>query len=241
MLEPDRALRPIWIAVLLLACALPALGCGAVRGRRGAPEETGFLRDYRQLGPREGYDARLVYVSPRADWSRYSAVEIDSVTLWASHENVKLSKQDQQMLTDLVYKAMHEQLGREFRLVDRAGPDVLRLRAALTQAKGANVPLRTMSTILPQALLLGAAVGLSADTAATVGTATLEAELLDSITGERLAAAVDQRAGTKSLLTTRTFTTWGDVEAAANFWAERTAQFLVKQGVRRKPGSERQE
>jgi hypothetical protein len=82
---------------------------------------------------------------------------------------------------------------------------------------------------------------LSADTAATVGTASVEAELLDSITGDRLAAAVDQRAGTKSLFTTRTFTTWGDVEAAANFWAERTAQFLVEQGARRKPGSESQE
>jgi hypothetical protein len=138
------------------------------------------------------------------------------------------------MLTDLVYRAMHENLGKEFRLVDRPGPDVLRLRAALTQAKGANVPLRTMTTIVPQALLLGTAVGLSADTASTVGTATVEMELLDSITGERLAAAVDQRAGTKSLLTTRTFSTWGDVEAAASFWAERTARFLVKQGVRRK-------
>jgi hypothetical protein len=220
--------------MLAIACVLAAVGCGAVRGRRGAPEEAGFLRNYGQLAEREGYEAQLVYVNPRADWSRYAAVEIDSVTLWASSATVKLSKEDQQMLTDLVYKAMHEQLGKQFRLVTDPGPDVLRLRAALTQAKGANVPLRTMSTLVPQALILGTAVGLSADTASTVGTATLEMELLDSITGERLAAAVDQRAGTKSLLTTRTFTTWGDVEAAANFWAERTAQRLVKAGVRRK-------
>jgi len=232
-----RWIRPwpsSWMVLLAIMCALPPLGCGAVRGRRGEPERSGFLGDYGQLRQREGYEARLVYIDPRTDWSRYGAVEIDSVTLWASQETVKLSREDQQMLTDLVYKAMHENLGKEFRLVDRTGPDVLRLRAALTQAKGANVPLRTMSTILPQALLLGAAVGLSADTASTVGTATVEMELLDSITGARLAAAVDERAGTKSLLTTRTFSTWGDVEAAANFWAERTAQFLVKQGVRRK-------
>jgi hypothetical protein len=230
----SRSLRSTWVVWLAIACVLPALGCGAVRGRRGTPEESGFLRDYGQLQEREGYEAQLVYLNPRADWSRYAAIEIDSVTLWASQENVKLSKQDQQMLTDLVYKAMHEQLGKEFRIVQEPGPEVLRLRAALTQAKGAKVALRTMSTLLPQALLLGTAVGLSADTASTVGTATVEMELLDSITGQRLAAAVDQRAGTKSLLTTRTFSTWGDVEAAANFWAERTAQFLVKQGVQRK-------
>jgi hypothetical protein len=227
-------LRSIGIALLAVACVLPALGCGAVRGRRGTPEESGFLRNYSQLQQREGYEAQLVYVNPRADWSSYRAIEIDSVTLWASQENVKLSKQDQQMLTDLVYKAMHEQLGKEFRIVQEPGPEVLRLRAALTQAKGAKVAMRTMSTLLPQALLLGTAVGLSADTASTVGTATVEMELVDSVTGERLAAAVDQRAGTKSLLTTRTFSTWGDVEAAANFWAERTTQFLVKQGVQRK-------
>jgi len=238
MPSSTRAVRAAWILPLLVAAALLALGCGAVRGRRGTPEESGFLRDYSQLQPREGYEAQLVYVNPRADWSRYAAVQIDSVTLWASQENVKLSPDERQMLSDLLYKALHEKLGAEFRLSDRPGPDVLRMRAALTQAKGANVPLRTISTIVPQMLLLSAAAGLSADVAKTVGTATVEVELLDSVTGERLAAAVDQRAGTKSLFTTRTFSTWGDVEAAANFWAERVTQFLAKQGVRRKPGAE---
>jgi len=239
MPDSTRAIRVIWILSLVAAAALPALGCGAVRGRRGTPEESGFLRDYSQLQPRKGYEARLVYVKPGVDWSRYDAVDIDSVTLWANRETEKLSPDERQMLTDLLYKALHEKLGAEFRLADRPGPDVLRLRAALTQAKGANVPLRTISTIVPQVLLLSTAVGLSADVAETVGTATVEAELLDSVTGDRLAAAVDQRAGTKSLFTTRTFSTWGDVEAAANFWSARVAQFLMKQGVRRKTGAAR--
>jgi hypothetical protein len=39
------------------------------------------------------------------------------------------------MLADLVYKALHENLSREFRVVDRPGPRTLRLRLALTQAK----------------------------------------------------------------------------------------------------------
>lgn len=232
------AARKAGLPLLLVACLASTLGCGAVRARRNLPEQAGFLRDYRQLEAREGYEAQLVYVNPRADWSRYRSIQIDSVTLWATRENVKIAVEDRQMLTDLVYKAMHDKLGAEFLLSDRPGPDVLRLRAALAQAKGANVPLRTMTTLVPQVLLIGTAVGLAADTAATVGTATVEMELLDSVTGERLASAVDQRAGTKSLLTTRTFSTWGDVEAAANYWAERTAQFLVKQGVARRARGE---
>jgi hypothetical protein len=80
-------------------------------------------------------------------------------------------------------------------------------------------------------------VGLSADVAATVGSATVEMELRDSITDERLAAAVDSRAGNKALFTKRTFEKWGDVEAADRFWSQRIAWQLARHGVQRKPGA----
>ncbi len=57
----------------------------------------------------------------------------------------------------------------------------------------------------------------------------------DSITNERLAAAVDARAGTKGI--TRAFSKWADVQAALDYWAERTELFLEKQGVQQKPGA----
>ena len=92
--------------------------------------------------------------------------------------------------------------------------------------------MRTVSSIVPMMFVTSTAAGLSADVANTVGTATLEAELLDAVTGERLAAAVDQRAGTKSVLAgTRTFKVWGDVQAACEFWAEGLTQKLVQLGV----------
>jgi hypothetical protein len=220
----------------LLAAGLLASNCGAVRGRRGDPEQSGFLGDYSQLAPREGYEAQEVYVDPDVDWSAYHAIQLDSVTLWMDPDAEKLAEQDRQMLTDLLYKALHEKLGEQFQLVDQPAPGVIRLRAALTQAKGANVPMRTISTLLPQALILGTAVGLSADTARTVGTATVEVEVLDAISVRRLAAVVDSRAGTKSLLTTRTFKKWGDVQAACDFWATRIAAFFARVGVAHKPG-----
>ena len=96
--------------------------------------------------------------------------------------------------------------------------------------------MRALSTFVPQALLMGAGVGLSFDTARTVGTATVELEVLDSVTDRRLVALVDQRAGTKSMLAPgRTFKTWGDVEAACDFWASRVAAALEYQGVRTRP------
>ena len=231
-----RGARPgAGVAFLVLVGSVVA--CGAVRGRRGEAPQSGFLRDYSKLEHREGYEAQEIYVNPAASWSQYDAVDLDSVTLWATAEGAKLSPDEQKMLADLLYTALHDELGKQFTLASGAGPSVLRVRAALTQAKGANVPMRTISTLVPQMLLLSTAVGLSADAATTVGAAVIEMEAVDSITGERLAAAVDSRAGTKRLFTTRTFSKWGDVEAACRYWAERAAGFLVRAGVRTKAGA----
>ncbi len=220
--------------VLLLLLAL-LLGCAAVRGRRGAPERSGFLGDYSGLAPREGYEAQEVYINPKAEWARYDAIHLDSVTLWADDRTVKLAEEEQQMLSDLLYASLAAELDERFQLATRPGPNVLRMRAALTQTKGANVPLRALSSIVPPVFVMSTALGLSADAASTVGTATIEAEIVDSITDERLVAAVDQRAGTKSILAgRRTFKTWGDVEAACRFWAGRVADALERLGVRKK-------
>lgn len=224
--------------LLLGVLCVGLLDCAAVRGRRGDPEQSGFLGDYSQLKEQEGYDAALVYVAPDVEWGAYEAVHIDSVTLWGHGDMGRISEEDRQMLTNILFKSLREQLGAQFPLADRPGSDVLRVRAALTQAKGAKVALRTITSFLPPAWVVSSAGGLATDTASLVGTATVEIEVLDAITSERLAAAVDSRAGTKSILAgTRTFTKWGDVEAAGLFWANRVTGFFVRQGVQRKPGA----
>ena len=136
------------------------------------------------------------------------------------------------MLTDMLYKALADKLGEKFKLADRPGPGVIRVRAALTQAKGAVVPLNAITTVIPQLRLLTTVGGVAADTAVLVGAASVEAELVDSITNARLADAVDAVAGTKGLL--RAFSKWADVQNACNNWAERLRDFVIKQGVRQK-------
>ena len=233
----DRRLSRPLVTAVALALAVALAGCAATRGRRGEAPQSGFLGNYSQLAKNPDYPASEIYIDPSAQWSRYNAIQLDSVTLWASKENVKLSKEDQQMLTDTLYKALYDELGKTFTLAERPGPDTLRMRVALTQAKGAIVPLRAITTIVPQLRLVSTVVGLSADVAVTVGTATVEMEVRDSITGQRLAAAVDSRAGNKALFTTRTFTKWGDVEAADQYWSQRVTWQLARHGVQRKPGA----
>src|SRR5207247_2105465 len=84
---------------------------------------------------------------------------------------------------------------------------------------GARVALNTVSKIVPQLRLLTTVGGLATDTQLLVGRAGVEAEILDGVTDERLAAAVDRRAGTKALR--GGVSTWSDVENAFDYWSER--------------------
>ena len=44
----------------LLLLVMVSISCSATRGRRKAPEEVGFLGDYSQLAPREGFEAQEI-------------------------------------------------------------------------------------------------------------------------------------------------------------------------------------
>jgi len=231
MSSNTRRLNRVIAVVGLVAFALMATACAGTRGRRSEPEKSGFLRDYSQLTEREGAKAKLSYVNPQANWASYDAIWIESVSMWANSETSEMKPEDKEMLLAFFYQALHDELSKDFRIASGPGPGVLQFRAALTEAKGANVPLKAISTIVPQMLLLSSAVGMSTDTVKTVGEATMEAEVLDSMTNERLAAAVDQQAGRKWYTQLKT---WSDVKSACEHWAEALREMLIQEGVRKK-------
>ena len=204
--------------LLALALALMLTACSTTRQTRSV-EPSGFLGSYARLRPGSGDQAQLVYINPAADFSQYSAVMIDSVTLWQSSSTSKISTEDQQALTDYLYAALHDQLGEDYRIVDAPGPGVMRLRAAITEAKGAKVVSNAVTTAVPQARLLTTMGGTAADTTVMVAKAGIEAEITDAMTGARLAAAVDERAGTKTFR--GGLGKWSRVQESFNFWAER--------------------
>ena len=155
----------------------------------------------------------------------YDKVVIDPVTLWTESES-KVSPEDQQLLADYLDASLRHHLEQDYQIVDRPEAGALRLRVAITDAKGARVVANTVSKIIPQLRLLTTVGGLAADTAVLVGRVGVEAEILDSLTDERLAAAVDRRAGTKALR--GGLSTWADVENAFDFWSERLRTRLAE-------------
>jgi len=180
--------------------------------------------------------ARLRYVNPRAEWTRYHKVLVAPVTFWAG-DDTQLSPEDQQRLLDYFHQALAKQLATRFQLVQQPGPGVMTLQVALADAKGATPVLRTISMIVPQARVLASLKYLATGSYAFVGGATAEAKVLDSVTHQVLAAAVDRRIGGGSLETAAQWQ-WGDAENAMNAWAEQLTSRLAAwtSGVPGTPG-----
>jgi hypothetical protein len=66
---------------------------------------------------------------------------------------------------------------------------------------------------------------MATDTQVFVGSCAIEAEITDSLTHYRLAAGVDERAGTKAIR--GGIGKWSDAEEAFDYWAKRIAQRLA--------------
>jgi len=109
--------------------------------------------------------------------------------------------------------------------VDEAGPGVMTLTVALTDADSATPLLRSISMIVPQARLLSSVKYLATGTFPFVGGAQVEAKLEDSASGQVLAAIIDKRLGSGSV-TAGFQWRWGDVQNAMDFWSESAANRL---------------
>jgi hypothetical protein len=156
-------------AILLAAAALVAFsGCATTRQTRSV-QPHGFLEDYSMLRKGEKNEAQLIYINEDADFSQYNAALLESVTIWFTESTEKLSVEDQQMLTDHLFGSIYDELDQAFEMVDKPGPKVLRIRAALTEAKGARVVGKTVTSIIPQLRLLTTLAGVATDTQVFVG------------------------------------------------------------------------
>src|SRR5215469_5046375 len=197
------------------------------------PPPSGFLgKEYSLLQPAaEGSDqqAMLRYIAPNVQWSKYNKVMVLPVTFWADDDS-KVSAQDQEILCNYFYVTLVQYLSKNFEIAYGPGPGVLRLSVALSDATSATPVLRSVSVVVPQARVLNILKYAATGTYAFVGSATAEAKLTDSQTGQLLGAWADQRFGGVSV---KNVTVWqqGDAENAMNYWANGLDQKLVSLGA----------
>jgi hypothetical protein len=203
------------------------------------PPPSGFLgSDYALLKPAaegSGQKAMLAYTDMNANFTSYHAIIIAPVTYWAGDDS-KLSASDQQILCNYFYGKLKHDFSQNFTLVTDPGPGVSRLTVALTDASSATPVLRTISVVVPQAHALSLIKYGLTGTYAFVGSATGEAKLTDSVSGELLAAWSDERFGSGAVKNAGVWQ-WGDAENAMDYWANGLDQRLVTLGIQHSAGT----
>jgi hypothetical protein len=218
------------VIVLGIAAVTTLTACKTTRQGRSV-ENSGFLTDYSQLHEGEGDESKLIYIATNVAWTKYTKIYIEPVQLWKSEDTNsplgELSAENQKMLVDTFYTALHDQLQKSYSIVDKPGPDTLVVRTAVTEAKKSGPVRNLVSTIMPIGLGLSILKAAAFGKGIGVGDVQVEMELLDGETNQRLAAAVDRRVGTKALRT-KFDGSWGDVRLGFDYWAERLEERLTE-------------
>jgi hypothetical protein len=214
-------------AGLALAAVIAVLGTGCATTVRRTVEQSpaicGFLGtevcDKLQPGAKD--EAGLRYVNTKGAFTKYDKVMIVVVAFFGS-EPGKVSAEDEQRLTNLVYKNLHDALTKRYQVVDAAGPGVMKVEAALLDAEAATSGARSVTMVVPQLRLLSAGYAAVAGTYPFAGGAQAVVKISDSVTEQVLGAAADRRAGGGAVQTAAQWK-WGDAENAIKAWSAQLA------------------
>jgi hypothetical protein len=199
--------------LMILAIGIMVIQCGCAARRA---QRTGFLSDYSNLKPSS--DVSYRHIPSQATIRRYSKFIIDPVVIHfhtgskAIEERTKgkITEQDITDLKNYMHDAIVDAISDRYGIAYRPGPGVARVRIAVTDLKKANV----LMNIHPGSKLLGSGLG----------GASLEAEWIDSQTGEQIAALVESQLGDR--LSLDGLSEWGDAKAIMDGWAQRFRQRL---------------
>jgi hypothetical protein len=165
-------------------------------------------------------------VNPDANLGSYTKVMIDPVVVYfgVGSQMHDVPEEDLETLANHLYSAMVMHLENDYPIVRLPGPDVLRVQVALTDAKGSDVVMNTISSAMP-IRPISDLTELATGTQAFVGSAGIEARIVDSKSDELLVAVVDRRQGGKQL--DEASETWNDVLAVFEYWADRLQRTLA--------------
>jgi len=187
-----------WPVVLGVSVVLT--GCASA-----PPPRTGFISDYSKLKKME--EGQMRYISPQL--RDYDAYIVDPVEMRAKREAIKPEQRAE--VANYMHGALVKVLTTGgYRIAAQPGPKVGRLRVAITDIQEAKWYLN----VHPGTKLTGAGRG----------GASMEAEVVDSVTGEQLAAAI--RSGKGKEFELNPFETINDVKNVIDQWAKSAGERL---------------
>jgi len=200
---------------LLIALAIIVLAMQYGCGPKG-PQTIGFLSNYSRLEAIS--DTSLRYINPINTLGNYSKFIIDPVEVYfhSKAKGTDISPKELAELRQHMYAAIHNVVLDRYNVVRKPGPGVARIRIALTDIEQSSPVL----IAIPHTNLAG--VGL--------GGASMEGEVVDSVTGEQIAAAIHSQRGSR--LSLKGLSKWGDAKAIMDGWAQSFKERLDEARIR---------
>ena len=203
-------------------------GCASTYSARSFTP-SGFLERYDLLQPGEA-DSVWFYVSPDYRRQNYPAVLIEPVVIYGDQSGRGLSRltdEEAQALVNYFDAALRDHLDDRFKVVDEPGPGVARLRIAITDIEGASVTRDIISSVVPISLAISSAKRFALGEHTAVGSAGVEGEARDSVSGELLIALADARIGRKVTGKLDKFKTYRTAYDAFDLWSREIRRLMI--------------
>ena len=221
------------LARALLALCLVLVGSGQ-SGCTSPPKRfSGFMESHVGFVPDPSFSNALMYrKAPELDFTGYSALLVEPVVVRFA-EGSRVAESDPgklRELADYLHAAIRRAFEERYPPAESPGPGVLLVSAALTDAVPAN-PWGNLLALLPPVTLYSYADKALTGTHPFAGGASIELEIRDGGTRERLAAMADRRSGGR--FDFRGVTKWGQARAALRHWASALPEHLDMQRARR--------
>jgi hypothetical protein len=214
------------MTVRCASVVLLVLAMGISNGLAAEPKYSGFLGDpgvYSQLGPGPEGGAKMRWLKPGVDFSKYKKLMVDSIIFYFGDDSEKvIDPKEMNELADAFNQEMVTALKDKYPIVGEPGPGVVRIRIAITNFKASKPGVSAVTSILP--IGLGVSLLKKGATGGWTGGGEVGAEFMgiDTETNEVVALAVD---GKQAAFEQR-FSKEGVAKEAFKFWAERIRKFL---------------
>ena len=223
-----------YIETFVLGCSVTALvvtlaGCtrkpdqAALKRLEPGAQFAGFLSDYGKLKPNPNFENTVSYVKQddAKNIHKYIAVIVEPVEIYVATnaDTSQMPDNGRTALAAYFQNAIVRAVGDAFPVVQEPGPLVLRLRTALIGVDmGAKIATDSNAS--------GEALARAVD----IGKVGVEMEMVDTSTGEQIAAAVDrQNLGSGAVIGSVNFSRdekFAAATEALDGWAARLREFL---------------
>ncbi len=229
MKKGARAVSAVVIGFTVLTFTISCASTSSEsKGAASKQKYSGFLGDYADyLRPGAKGEAKMHWLKPGVNFGKYKKLMLESVTFFFADDSQYrgIDPVEMKELADLFNEELVNTLNGTCPIVAEPGPDVLRVRIAITNLKQSRPVLSAVTTVTPVGpgsinVAKKDAKGLWIGSGAT----SAEFMAIDSMTDEVIGVARDDRSAKFAERSNE----WGSAKDAFKYWAERIKSSLDK-------------